>query len=117
MPRQHRNRRLRRAGHLRHRRSADRLIMPAILVIEDSRGYAETLRSNLELEGYEVAVAHTGAEGLDRAKTGHFDLLILDLMLPSLNGFTVLQRLRDSGRQTPVLIMTALGTEDEKLRG
>src|ERR1051325_4477388 len=91
--------------------------MPAILVIEDNRAYAETLRSNLELEGYAVEVAHAGAEGLERAKAGDPDLVILDLMLPSMNGFTVLQRLRDSGRQTPVLIMTALGTEDEKLRG
>ena len=91
--------------------------MPSILVIEDNHAYAETLRSNLELEGYAVDVARTGIEGLEQAKTGQHDLVILDLMLPAMNGFTVLQRVRDSGHQTPVLIMTALGAEDEKLRG
>src|ERR1051325_3659448 len=91
--------------------------MPSILVIEDNHAYAETLRSNLELEGYAVDVARTGTDGLEQAKTGQHDLVILDLMLPAMNGFTVLQRVRDSGHQTPVLIMTALGAEDEKLRG
>jgi DNA-binding response OmpR family regulator len=88
-----------------------------ILLVEDNRGFAETLKGNLELEGYHVDVAATGVDGLAAAKSGDHDLIILDLMLPSMNGFTVLQRLRDSGRDTPVLIMTALGTEDEKLRG
>jgi DNA-binding response OmpR family regulator len=54
---------------------------------------------------------------LERARTGRPDLIILDLMLPVMNGFTVLQRLRDEGHHTPVLVMTALGTEEEKLRG
>jgi len=88
-----------------------------ILVIEDNRAYAETLKSNLEREGYEVTVAATGLAGLEAAKRDTPDLIILDLMLPAMNGFTVLQRLRDEGRETPVLIMTALGTEEEKLRG
>jgi DNA-binding response OmpR family regulator len=89
----------------------------SILLIEDNRDYAATLRSNLEREGYAVTVAPNGVEGLERAKKSAPDLIILDLMLPSMNGFTVLQRLRDEGRDTPVLIMTALGTEEEKLRG
>jgi DNA-binding response OmpR family regulator len=88
-----------------------------ILLVEDNRGFAETLKGNLELEGYRVDVAATGVDGLAAAKAGDHDLIILDLMLPAMNGFTVLQRLRDLGRTTPVLIMTALGTEDEKLRG
>jgi len=54
---------------------------------------------------------------LATARTAQSDLIILDLMLPAMNGFTVLQRLRDEGHQTPVLVMTALGTEEEKLRG
>ena len=91
--------------------------MTSILLIEDNRAYAETLGSNLEREGYEVTIAATGVDGLERATTGSPDLIILDLMLPTMNGFTVLQRLRDAGRETPVLIMTALGTEEEKLRG
>jgi len=89
----------------------------SILLVEDNRAYAETLKSNLEREGYEVAVAPTGVDGLEAAKHNTPDLIILDLMLPAMNGFTVLQRLRDEGHETPVLIMTALGTEDEKLRG
>jgi DNA-binding response OmpR family regulator len=89
----------------------------AILLVEDNRAYAETLKSNLEREGYEVTVAATGLAGLEAAKNQTPDLIILDLMLPAMNGFTVLQRLRDEGRETPVLIMTALGTEEEKLRG
>ena len=91
--------------------------MSSILLIEDNRDYARTLQSNLEREGYEVSVASTGLEGLQLAKAQQPDLIILDLMLPAMNGFTVLQRLRDEGREAPVLIMTALGTEEEKLRG
>jgi DNA-binding response OmpR family regulator len=91
--------------------------MKRILLIEDNRDYAATLRANLQREGYQVGVAHTGPEGLQAALTDQPDLVILDLMLPGLNGYTVLQRLRDAGRNAPVLVMTALGTEDEKLRG
>jgi DNA-binding response OmpR family regulator len=89
----------------------------SILLIEDNRDYAATLRANLEREGYEVAVSANGVDGLELAKRTEPDLIILDLMLPAMSGFTVLQRLRDEGRQAPVLIMTALGTEEEKLRG
>lgn len=91
--------------------------MTTILLIEDNRGYAAMLASNLEREGYAVLAASTGTEGLAMARTARADLIILDLMLPTMNGFTVLQRLRDEGHQTPVLVMTALGTEEEKLRG
>ena len=91
--------------------------MSSILLVEDNRAYAETLKSNLERDGYEVTVAATGVVGLEAAKRNTPDLIILDLMLPAMSGFTVLQRLRDEGHTTPVLIMTALGTEEEKLRG
>jgi DNA-binding response OmpR family regulator len=89
----------------------------SILLVEDNRDYAATLGANLEREGYAVAIAATGADGLEKARTLDPDLIILDLMLPSMSGYTVLQRLRDEGRLTPVLIMTALGAEEEKLRG
>ena len=91
--------------------------MSSILLIEDNRGYAATLGANLEREGYEVSIATTGIDGLESARSQSPDLIILDLMLPAMNGYTVLQRLRDTGDATPVLIMTARGTEDEKLRG
>jgi DNA-binding response OmpR family regulator len=88
-----------------------------ILLVEDNRDYAATLKGNLEREGYEVSVAATGVDGLQQAKSYAPDLVILDLMLPTMSGFTVLQRFRDEGYNTPVLIMTARGTEEEKLRG
>lgn len=91
--------------------------MSSILLIEDNRDYAEMLASNLVREGFVVSQAATGAEGLKLVRGGSPDLIILDLMLPTMSGFTVLQRLRDEGNNTPVLIMTALGMEDEKLRG
>jgi DNA-binding response OmpR family regulator len=64
-----------------------------------------------------VQIAATGVDGFNAAKTRTTDLIILDLMLPTMSGFTVLQRLRDEGIDTPVLVMTALGTEEDKLRG
>lgn len=91
--------------------------MSRILLIEDNRDYAATLASNLEREGYEVSVASNGTAGLSDAKAFRPHLIVLDLMLPVMNGYGVLQRLRDEGRDTPVLIMTARGTEEEKLRG
>src|SRR3954451_2402195 len=91
--------------------------MSRILLVEDNRSYAETLKANLEVEGHEVLMALTGPDGLEMAKKDSPDLIILDLMLPGMNGFTVLQRLRETRRDMPILIMTALGAEDEKLRG
>lgn len=91
--------------------------MSRILLVEDNRAYAEMLASNLEREGYKVSVSVTGVDGLKLARQQDVDLIILDLMLPTMSGFTVLQRMRDEGNNTPVLVMTALGTEEEKLRG
>lgn len=91
--------------------------MTTILLVEDNRDFATTLALNLEREGYRVEMAHSGSAGLERVRETAPDLVILDLMLPELNGYTVLQRLRDEGRAMPVLVMTARGTEDDKLRG
>jgi DNA-binding response OmpR family regulator len=88
-----------------------------ILLIEDNRDYAATLKANLERDGHAVRVAVTGVAGLEAAKASPPDLIVLDVMLPAMDGFTVLQRMRDQGLGMPVLIMTALGTEEEKLRG
>ncbi|MEP6780216.1 MAG: response regulator [Gemmatimonadaceae bacterium] len=68
--------------------------MSKILLVEDNRAFAEMLASNLEHEGFEVVAAATGVDGLKQAKSGNVDLIILDLMLPTMSGFTVLQRLR-----------------------
>jgi DNA-binding response OmpR family regulator len=88
-----------------------------ILVVEDERDLALGLRANLEVEGYDVAVAHTGEEGLREARAGAPDLVILDLMLPDTDGYDVLARLRKAGHEMPVVILTARGEEVDKVRG
>src|SRR5881296_94162 len=88
-----------------------------ILVIEDNPDLAYGLRNNLEIEGYEVEVAKDGARGLSRARTANPDLVVLDLMLPGLDGFRVLRALREDGHGMPVLILTARGEEADKVRG
>lgn len=91
--------------------------MSTILLIEDNRDYAATLRANLEREGYRIIVSASGPQGLEDATRERPSLVILDLMLPRMDGFGVLQRMRERGLAMPVLILTALGTEEEKLRG
>jgi DNA-binding response OmpR family regulator len=88
-----------------------------ILVVEDNPDLAFGLRNNLEIEGYEVEVAADGPSGLARARRGRPDLVILDLMLPGLDGFRVLRSLRGEGLQMPVLVLTARGEETDKVRG
>jgi len=91
--------------------------MARVLVIEDNAELAYGLRNNLEIEGHTVAVARDGSEGLARARRNEADLVILDLMLPRLDGFRVLRALREQDRETPVLILTARGEEGDKVRG
>jgi DNA-binding response OmpR family regulator len=91
--------------------------MTRVLVIEDSNDLAEGLRYNLELEGYAVKVADDGNAGLSLAREWDPDLVILDLMLPGIDGYQVLRSLRADGRQTPVLILSARGEEADKVRG
>jgi DNA-binding response OmpR family regulator len=91
--------------------------MTRVLVVEDSTDLAEGLRYNLELEGYAVKVADDGNTGLTLAREWDPDLVILDLMLPGIDGYQVLRTLRADGRQTPVLILSARGQEADKVRG
>lgn len=91
--------------------------MTQILVIEDNRGMAYGLRNNLEIEGYEVEIVHSGTAGLDRARATQPALIVLDLMLPGLDGFRVLRALRTEALTMPVLILTARGEETDKVRG
>ncbi len=88
-----------------------------LLVVEDNNDLAYGLRNNLEIEGYEVLLATDGQSGLDSARTNHPDLILLDLTLPELNGYRVLQALRREDNTTPVLILTARGTETDKVLG
>jgi two-component system, OmpR family, copper resistance phosphate regulon response regulator CusR len=88
-----------------------------ILVIEDEKKVAAALKKGLESEFYEVTVAHTGEEGFFQINSQTFDLLILDLMLPGRDGLEVLTTLRKRGIETPVLILTARDTVEDRVRG
>jgi len=88
-----------------------------VLLVEDNEDLAFGLRNNLEIEGYEVQVASDGRRGLELALSWHPELLILDLMLPELDGFRVLRELRRAGSELPVLVLTARGEEADKVRG
>lgn len=91
--------------------------MHRVLIIEDNQDLAFGLRNNLEIEGFEVLVAGDGEEGTRMALAVKPDLLILDLMIPKINGFDVLTRLRKQGFTSPILILTAKGEELDKVRG
>jgi len=91
--------------------------MARVLVIEDNADLAYGLRNNLEIEGHEVIVAVDGRSGLSAAQSGKIDLVILDLMLPGLDGFRVLKLLREGDSGTPVLVLTARSEESDKVRG
>jgi two-component system alkaline phosphatase synthesis response regulator PhoP len=91
--------------------------MARVLVVEDNENLAAGLRTNLEFEGHEAEIARDGAAGLMRARTRSHDLIVLDLMLPGLDGFRVLDALRAEGVATPVLVLTARGDEADKVRG
>ncbi|MBA2565064.1 MAG: response regulator transcription factor [Gemmatimonadetes bacterium] len=91
--------------------------MTRVLVVEDNADLAFGLRNNLEIEGYDVRVAADGNEGLARARDWRPDLVLLDLMLPGLDGFRVLRSIREDGATVPVLILTARGDEADKVRG
>jgi DNA-binding response OmpR family regulator len=91
--------------------------MTRVLLVEDNADLAAGLRYNLELEGYDVSHAEDGQVGLDLARAESPDLIILDAMLPRLDGFQVLRSLRADGSAVPVLMLTALGEEQDKVRG
>lgn len=88
-----------------------------VLVIEDEVRLAATLQDLLEMDGYTVDVCHDGEAGLDNALSAIYDVILLDVMLPKLDGFTVLRRLRSSGNATPVLMLTARSEVSDKVRG
>ena len=91
--------------------------MARILVVEDSVDLARALRTNLELEGHEVGVALDGERGLALVRSSRPDLIVLDLMLPKMDGYLLLRAVRGEGLHMPVLILTARSDEAEKVRG
>lgn len=92
------------------------MLTPLLLVVEDDAMLCDLLRIYLENEGYRVLTAHDGVEGLALALTTQPTLVVLDLMLPRLDGFEVCSRIRAAG-QVPVILLTARGEEQDKLRG
>lgn len=88
-----------------------------VLVVEDEVRLAATLQDLLELNGYTVDVCHDGEAGLDNALTSIYDVILLDVMLPKLDGFAVVQRLRASGNATPVLMLTARSELSDRVEG
>ena len=88
-----------------------------ILLIEDDRELAESMKFQLEKEGYETDICDDGEEGLYYMKERSHDLVILDRMLPSMDGITVLQEARKNHVSTPVIMLTALGELQDKLTG
>jgi DNA-binding response OmpR family regulator len=88
-----------------------------VLVIEDDPSISLGLRMNLSAEGYEVGIAEDGRAGLDRALAEPWHVIILDLMLPKLNGYEVVKHMRLQGNDTPVLMLSAKSAEADKVMG
>ena len=88
-----------------------------ILIVEDEQHLADGLRFNLEAEGYEAEIAHDGETALKAIEISGFDAIVLDIMLPGINGFEVATRLRAKQNYTPILMLTARGRPEDVLKG
>ncbi|HLV75796.1 DNA-binding response OmpR family regulator [Actinomadura hallensis] len=88
-----------------------------LLIVEDEKRLAQSLARGLTAEGFAVETVHDGAEGLRRALGGGFDLIVLDIMLPGMNGYRVCAELRAAGDETPILMLTAKDGEYDEAEG
>ncbi len=88
-----------------------------ILLVEDEENLRKTIQLNLELEGYSVSTASDGIEALKEFRKGSFHLVILDVMLPEMNGYDVCEEIRKENTQLPVLFLTAKGSSADKIQG
>lgn len=88
-----------------------------LLIVEDEVRLADTLRQLLKRQGYTTDVYYDGVSGLDNAMTGIYDLMVLDVMLPGMNGFQVVKKLREAGVATPVLMLTAKSDVSDRIHG
>ena len=88
-----------------------------LLIIEDDRDLAQIIRINMQDLGFEVEAVHDGMRGLEKARTGEFNFIILDIQLPGLIGFDICQRLRAEGVNTPILMLTSRSDELDKIVG
>ena len=91
--------------------------MKQILIVEDEPNMRLGLKDNLEFEGYKVSVANDGSQGLAAIVSNHYDLVLLDIMLPELSGFDVCRIARERGVPTPIILLTAKGEEIDKVLG
>lgn len=89
----------------------------SVLVVEDEELVADMVRLNLEHEGFAVTVVYRGDDGLNKLTSGRFDAVVLDLMLPGMDGFAVARKARDRGITTPILMLTARGETTSKVEG
>lgn len=88
-----------------------------ILIVEDERHLADGLRFNLEADGFDVETAYDGEEALQTLENKSFDVIVLDVMMPKMNGFDVARKLRDNENFTPILMLTALSKPEDVLNG
>ena len=88
-----------------------------VLIVEDEKNIVDILRFNLQREGYQTLEAYDGSDGLAQARSGSPDLILLDVMLPKMNGFDVCRTLREEGNNVPVIILTAREEESDKVQG
>ncbi|MDF3307183.1 response regulator transcription factor [Rhodococcus sp. T2V] len=95
----------------------DKPVEARVLVVDDEPNILELLSVSLRFQGFEVATASTGAEGLDTARTFRPDAVILDVMMPGMDGFGLLKRLRADGVDAPVLFLTAKDAVEDKISG
>lgn len=85
-----------------------------ILIVEDERPLAHALELKMNHEGYETHVASTGQEGLTEAQSGNYDLILLDLILPGMDGFTILEALKNAGKKPVVIVLSNLGQDEDR---
>ena len=88
-----------------------------ILLVEDEEHILDAVKMNLELEGYEVIVAVDGEQAVQKFKSGRFNLIILDVMIPKMDGFTVCQTIRLENTQVPILFLTAKNSAQDRIQG
>jgi two-component system, OmpR family, copper resistance phosphate regulon response regulator CusR len=88
-----------------------------ILIIEDEKKLANLLKEGLGEAGISVEIANTGQIGITKALNTDFNLIIIDILLPDINGFDVCKKIRSKDEETPIIMLTALGTTDDKLNG
>jgi two-component system alkaline phosphatase synthesis response regulator PhoP len=90
---------------------------PSILLVEDEENLHEALKLNLELEGYEITSSFTGSEALQKIQSEYFDLIILDVMLPDVDGISITETIRVQNNQVPILILSAKNTSSDRVLG